>query len=430
MGRTLIIVAGKDPTLAAGGAETYVRATGRAAIRAGYDPHIFCISNSSRTERTPFGVLYRAKSPFRPLRDLMLAGHYGYLIAAIDRFAARRRGPFLIHSFGPWGCVGVAAARRLARRGAACAAVTTAWSTFAHETQGKFRGLSRAHGWTVSLGLICRSIWSRFTVSPMEGRGFRRSQLVLVNYESVRRIVAADHGEAIRFRRIGYSSEAAFLRDSGIRAEAPDFLAALEPRDAPLIVAVSRHDARKGVDILLHALAKLRESGRRFRACLIGGDVLLAKHRALATELDLLDCTSLPGRVPDAYACLEHADIFALPSLEEGSGSMSLLEAMQAGVAAVVSRVDGLPEDVADRNNALLVRPGDAADLFINLRLLVDDAALRARLARQAHATFQTRFSADAFAAELGAVYSSLGLTPNGAARRVGGSASGGEAGQ
>ncbi len=413
MGRTLIIVAGKDPILASGGAETYVRATGRAAIRAGYEPHIFCISNSSRTESTPFGTLYRAKSPFRPLRDLMLAAHHGYLLAAIDRFAARRGGPFLIHGFGPWGSVGVAAARRLARRGAACAAVTTAWSTYAHETQGKFRGASRAHGWTTGFGLLCRSVWSRFTVSPLEGRGFRLSQLVLVNYDSVRRIVSADHGEAIRFRKVRYSSEAAFLRDGAARAALPDILSALEPRDAPLIVAVSRHDARKGVDVLLHALARLRRSGRRFRACLIGGDTLLAKHRALAAELGLLDCTSLPGRVPDAYACLEHADIFALPSLEEGSGSMSLLEAMQARVAAVVSRIDGLPEDVSDRDNALLVPPGDPAELSLALRQLVDDAALRRRLARRAHATFRDRFSADAFAADLATVYSDLGFAPN-----------------
>jgi glycosyltransferase involved in cell wall biosynthesis len=164
--------------------------------------------------------------------------------------------------------------------------------------------------------------------------------------------------------------------------------------------------------VLLRALALLRAEGVRFRACLAGGGGLLARHRALARELDLLACTALPGRVPDAFACLRHADIFVLPSIEEGSGSVSLLEALQAGVAPVVSRVDGLPEDVTDGESALLTEPGDPADLARALRRLVADAGLRQRLARGAQATFRARFSAAAYAADLGAVYMSLGFAP------------------
>ena len=243
-------------------------------------------------------------------------------------------------------------------------------------------------------------------------RGLRQSRLVLVNYDSVRSILRAAYGDAIKFGKMTYASEMAFL-ENGTECEAPPaMLTDLEPKEAPLIVAVSRQDARKGLDVLLRALAQLRQGGARFRACLVGGGPLLEKHRAYAAELGLLSCTAITGRVTDAYAFLCHADIFALPSLEEGSGSISLLEAMQARVAPVVSRVDGLPEDVTDGESALLTAPGDAADLARALGLLLDDAGLRARLAQRAYAIYRDRFSAEAFSADLQSAYTKLGFAP------------------
>ena len=149
-----------------------------------------------------------------------------------------------------------------------------------------------------------------------------------------------------------------------------------------------------------------------FRACIVGGEALLEKHRKLAADLGLLASTAIPGRVPDAYAYLRHADIFVLPSLEEGSGSVSLLEAMQAGAAPVVSRIDGLPEDVVEGESALLVEPGNISDLSRALRTLLEDRELRTRIARGARQVFRDRFSADAFAADIGKAYAGLGFTP------------------
>jgi glycosyltransferase involved in cell wall biosynthesis len=98
--------------------------------------------------------------------------------------------------------------------------------------------------------------------------------------------------------------------------------------------------------------------------------------------------------------------------LEEGSGSVSLLEAMQAGAAAVVSRVDGLPEDVIGGHSALLVEPGDAAALATALGRLFTNSDLRARIAHEGHQRYREKFSAEAFAADLQRVYCSLGFAP------------------
>ena len=410
--RNVLVITGKDPTLIDGGGESYMRAYGRAARCVGYEPHFFCVSTRDDAEETEFGVVHRARSPFRPFRGLMVAAHGPYIIDCIDRFVGQQNGSHLIHSFGVWSGVGVATAQRLRKRGIKVVTAATPWSTYNHETRGKLHWLRAGRPSLVRLQVEWELLWTRMTVDPIEGRGLRGSDIVLVNYDSVRQIILRQFGGGIIFDKMTYAPEVAFLNTGAKRGEVPEAIARLEPKDAPLLIAVSRHDPRKGVDVLLRALANLRKAGIHFRACLVGGGQLLATHRQLVERFGLSACTVVPGRVPDAYAYLEHADVFALPSLEEGSGSVSLLEAMQSGVAAVVSRVDGLPEDVIDGHSALLVEPGDADALAAALGRLLTNSDLRARIAHGARQRYKERFSAEAFAADLKRVYSGLGFAP------------------
>ena len=206
-----------------------------------------------------------------------------------------------------------------------------------------------------------------------------------------------------------YSPETAFTRvESDRRTDVPGSIAALEPREAPLIVAVLRHDARKGVDVLLRALAKMRESHVVFRACLVGGGMLIDQHRRMVERLNLSGAVTIEGFVPDAYAYMRHADVFALPSFEESSGSVSLLEALQVGVAFVASNVDGIPEDVTDGDSALLVEPGDVSALSQALGRALTDATMRHRLARRARGVFVERFSPETFTEAVRATYAEL----------------------
>ena len=411
MRHKIIVIAAKDPTLIDGGSESYLRAYGRAAIRAGYEPHHFSLGREAGLAETEFGVVHRVYSPFRPFRGLMVAVHQPFIVNAVNRFVGQSAGPHLLHSFGPWPGVGVAAAERLRGRGISAVPVVTAFGTYTHETRGKLRGLRAGRLSLTRLQHEWELLWTRATVDPNERRGYRGS-LVLVNYDSVRQIIQRQFGNGISFAKMTYASEAAF-RSSADQSDAPPAsIAGLQPRDAPLIVAVSRHDPRKGIDVLLRALATLKRDGILFRACLVGGGILLDKHRDLARQFGLGDCTAIPGRVPDANDYLAHAEIFALPSLEEGSGSVSLLEALQVGAAVVASRIDGIPEDVTHEDTALLTEPGDESGLAFALRRLLADADLRARIGRAGRRLYLERFSAHAFAADIARVYTSLGFVP------------------
>jgi glycosyltransferase involved in cell wall biosynthesis len=96
--------------------------------------------------------------------------------------------------------------------------------------------------------------------------------------------------------------------------------------------------------------------------------------------------------------------------LQEGGGSISLLEALQAGAAVVASNIDGIPEDVIDRDSALLVEPGNVGQLAGALAQAVTNGDLRERLRRRARETFDQRFSADAFTNAIKHLYADLGF--------------------
>ena len=159
-------------------------------------------------------------------------------------------------------------------------------------------------------------------------------------------------------------------------------------RNPPVIVAASQHHPRKGIEVLLHALADLKRAGVPYAARLLSGGVLIDQHRSLLHSLELEDRVQILGRVAPYFAS---ADVFVLPSREE-QATLALVEAMGAGLACVASGCDGIPEDISHGKDALMTVPGDAASLAEAIATLIADADLRAALGRAARATFSGSF--------------------------------------
>src|ERR1700694_2742473 len=134
MPKPVILIAGKHPGYA-GGHETYVRAHGLAAMKAGFEPHIFCADHRARVAQHDFGIVHSIASPF-PVHDAWNAVYGPLLGFAIENFLRNQSPPHLLHGFGAWGCVGASVKRRLARRGVAVSALTSAYTTALHETRG------------------------------------------------------------------------------------------------------------------------------------------------------------------------------------------------------------------------------------------------------------------------------------------------------
>jgi glycosyltransferase involved in cell wall biosynthesis len=401
-GTDIVMIAGRDPREeVSGGHSSYVRSHARAAIMAGFVPHLFCVGRDASTSETELGIVHSIASPYRPFRQMLAAAHAGPLAAAVMRFAAGRRGSLLIHSFGVWGVAGVRALPSLKRQGIEPVLVQSSYTTYRDEALSHVRGAG-TYSLSVRTRFAALSWWVALAVEPWERRAYLGSRVILINYESVGRLIKKRHGVEAQLRLMPYAAESAFFD----HAPAPKAFG--RPRIVPLIVAISRHEPRKGVDVLLHALARLKADGVQFQAHLAGGGPLVAEHRALASRLLLDDSVTIEGVVPDVRSLLDAADVFVLPSREEQSGSLALLEGLQAGVAVVASAVDGLLEDLTDGEDALLTRPDDPAHLAAALARVLTDEPLRRGLQVRARATFDERFSAAPFSAALGSIYREL----------------------
>ena len=158
-----------------------------------------------------------------------------------------------------------------------------------------------------------------------------------------------------------------------------------EPHDGPVrLLYHGRVDRRKGVLDFIEALAALGARGTPFSATIsgIGPDVDASRERAAALGLPeaVLRFTGYAdyATVPDLY---RQAEIFASPTYAEGF-SNTILEAMAAGLAVVSTHSVGVSDCLRDGENGLLTQPGDVPALTEALARAIDDADLRARIAR------------------------------------------------
>ncbi|MEI7780418.1 MAG: glycosyltransferase family 4 protein [Planctomycetota bacterium] len=405
----VVFLAGRDPTEEIGGGHSsYVRATAQAATALGCDVHIYCASGRSGNQLLDYGLVRRVPHRGRPCRQTQVAFHSPALIAAATDAMDPAAPPVLIHSFGVWGHVGHGLRTRWLAAGLFVPHLISMYTVYEEEALALLRA-SAAYGRLQHLRQWLGWRWVRSRITPLEREALLGADAVAVNYDSVRALLAKHHGVGHKVERIGYSPESAFLSESEIGgASATPALGLDDGR--PLIIAITLQRPKKGVDKFLHALSLLKQRGVGFRACVVGGGPLLAAHRRLAHTLKLTDRVVFAGLVPDVRPYLRVADIFVLPSLREESGSLALLEAMQAGCAIVASGIDGVLEDVRHGEDGLLVEPGDTAGLAAAIESLLNDPAQRSRIGSAARRTFEQRFSADAHRRELGRIYHRLGV--------------------
>ncbi len=160
--------------------------------------------------------------------------------------------------------------------------------------------------------------------------------------------------------------------------------AALRSRSGrqPTILSVARQYRRKNTESLLRALVQLRVSRPDVVLRVVGEGPELARLRALATQLRLGDAVHFIGSLEGIEALQREyagADVFCLPSLQEGFGIV-WLEAMAAGLPIVAARAGATPEVAPHEEVSLLVAPDDDAALAVALERLLADDGLRRKL--------------------------------------------------
>lgn len=135
------------------------------------------------------------------------------------------------------------------------------------------------------------------------------------------------------------------------------------------VVNVARFHPVKDHAMLLQAFARVATLRDDVDLLLAGDGPLRPNLERLIDELGLAGRVRLLGVRADVPEILQAAELFALTSVSEAA-SLTLLEAMAAGLPVVVTAVGGNPEIVRHQREGLLVPRGDAqatADAIIHL---------------------------------------------------------------
>ncbi len=220
-------------------------------------------------------------------------------------------------------------------------------------------------------------------------------------------LVAVSESLADYARRMGVPSARVSVVHNGVPVLGP-----LPLRPAPRLTwslgMVALFRPRKGLEVLLDALALLRQAGERVRLLAVGPFETASYEEAVrrrAASLGLDDAIEWRGFRSDVPAELQQMDLFVLPSLFGEGLPMVILEAMAAGVPVVASRVEGVPEVIRHGVDGLLTTPGSAQDLAQAIRSVLRGDVCWRTLRRQAHARQAQGFSDESMAVKLAAIY-------------------------
>jgi glycosyltransferase involved in cell wall biosynthesis len=199
---------------------------------------------------------------------------------------------------------------------------------------------------------------------------------------------------AVRSELIGAGYDESRIIDLPNGVPVPDETWSPRPdwAENPHALFVGRLAPEKGLHALIDAWPIVRRAFPAARLTLIGEGPERRSLEARIAGLELADAIQLPGASRDQTALLDAADLFVLPSREEGM-SVALLEAMAAGIPAVATAIPGNLKLVADGVHGRLAPPDDPEGLARAIVAQWSDPEAALRMGREARARVIERYS-------------------------------------
>jgi glycosyltransferase involved in cell wall biosynthesis len=162
--------------------------------------------------------------------------------------------------------------------------------------------------------------------------------------------------------------------DSSDRAAARRLLGI--PDDAFIAGTVGRLDPVKNLTVMLEAIGFLVSKHPEARAVIIGDGDERARLEARAAELGISGSVQFAGYRKDVRALMPAFDLYVNCSAFEGV-SLTILEAMAAGLPVIATPVGGNPEVVIDQETGLIVAGGPEPIADAIAQLLLDSGRRR-----------------------------------------------------
>jgi glycogen synthase len=147
-------------------------------------------------------------------------------------------------------------------------------------------------------------------------------------------------------------------------------------RKATYFAYLGRLVPEKGVDLLLRAAGKVKQSGRSFRLKIIGDGPERKALERIAEESNLGDCVEFLGyrRVDGLAESLADVSVSVIPSRWEEAAGLAAIEPMMRGGLVIAADIGGLGEMVG--SVGLKFPPNDVEALADCMRQVIDDPNL------------------------------------------------------
>jgi len=149
--------------------------------------------------------------------------------------------------------------------------------------------------------------------------------------------------------------------------------------DTIVIGTVARLEPVKGIEYFIDAatiLANRLAKKHKLLFVIVGDGTLRARLERRITANGMGGAIELLGTRDDVPQLMSAMDIYVQPSLNEGMGK-TLVQASDAGLSVVATRVQGIPDVIIEGKTGLLVPARDASALAEAIRALIEDPSMR-----------------------------------------------------
>lgn len=261
------------------------------------------------------------------------------------------------------------------------------------------RGCDLIHAnWTFSAfaATLGAPVHRRPVVCTVQGSDiYRAARIPIANFlarralHGARKVIALSASLAGGAVRLGADPDRITVIPNGV--DAKRFYPNGIPRESVLLFAGSLIE-RKGLRTLLAAMEQIHRRHPAHRLVLIGDGPERSELESQALDFGIGESVFFTGSLSPSEVArwMRRAELFILPSLEEGQG-VALLEALASGTPCIAGRAGGIPEVISPECGEL-VEPGNAQALANSISGLIDAPLRRQAMGNAAAAGVRAKF--------------------------------------
>jgi glycosyltransferase involved in cell wall biosynthesis len=408
----VFLISGKSPVNKPGGYAAYSHNLAKVLVELGHPVYIIAQGKKNSIKKTSIGIEHLVNSklvnslPFLNSLELAALPIFSQLfVKEIEKILKKNKiEEFIVWGIGPWSLAGINVKRKFKNK---IHFISSYFTTFPHEMTGSYKAINIS-----DYGLVLKikyffvlNIIARL-LNLFEKQIINTSDIIVYHYNSSKKIFNKEFSLSLKkMRKLSYYVEI-FERQSSKVGTKGNFNKIFKKNKTFIIIC--RQDPRKGINLLLHAFKLVREKMNNVKLIVIGSGSLLKANKKIAQKLGIEKDVIFTGFVANFKPLLKKADVFVFPTLEEGAGSLSILEAMKEGKAIITTKCDGIPEDIENNKSGILIPKMDVKTLANKMLELANNPKMIKSLGKGAKKRYAEKFSLKYMRKDVKALLSNL----------------------